>query len=113
MRRPKDKIPEERGEWWQRMLWPGRLYSRRTPYAAQCATRLVRPAGHGEGRREVGRLLVPSSQKEPLSESVGLRLMARRALLDFLDGGRNVWGSILRVMKFQMHAPANEMQFEH
>ena len=42
-----------------------------------------------------------------------LRLMARRAFLDFLDGRRNDWGSIFRVMKFQMHAPANEMQFEH
>src|SRR5947209_16680074 len=54
-------------------------------------------------------LISTSSQKEPLSESVDLRLMARRAFLDFLDGRRNDWRLIFRVMKFQMHAPANEI----
>jgi hypothetical protein len=39
--------------------------------------------------------------------------MASRAFLDFLDWRRNDWGLIFRVMKFQMHAPAYETQFEH
>jgi len=48
-----------------------------------------------------------------LNERVNLRLMASRAFLDFLDWRRNDWGLIFRVMKFQMHAPAYETQFEH
>jgi hypothetical protein len=48
-----------------------------------------------------------------LNESAVPRLMGLRALLDFLDERRNDGCSIFRVMKFQMHAPTNEMRFEH
>jgi len=110
MRRPKDKIPEENG---------GKECFGPAGYTAEeHRMRLSVPRGL-YGQPVMVRLdgrwgdYSTSSQKEPLSESVGLRLMARRAFLDFLDGRRNDWGSIFRVMKFQMHAPANEMQFEH
>src|SRR5207253_2765562 len=78
MRRPKDKIPEERGEWWQRMLWPGRLYSRRTPYAAQCAAMgtAMEPGGRGRICNSVAGCKLSMSTRASVSGFTMLRLTA-------------------------------------